>query len=176
MVYVQEMCCENFHSRDEASKQAKRAWHSPWESQQLLHEGPLTHEQQLQQKHSEIDGSCKTPFLETNGPRRPSHPLHASLVNLERAAVRAVPADDVKLLDLLGLDELADLVNVEPTAGGAEDGPALVVDVLDALGGEVERRGLSKHRRGNSSVRKWCRYHAKRYSLHQTRSKRTAGS
>jgi hypothetical protein len=52
-------------------------------------------------------------------------------VDLERAPVRPVAADDEQLVDPVLLEERDDLVEVEASTGGAERGAALVVQGLD---------------------------------------------
>ena len=74
-----------------------------------------------------------------------TYPLHARLVDFESAPMSPVSPYHVQLPNVLRLDEFANLVNVESTTRGGQDGASFVMDVFNVLGGEDKWRCLYEY-------------------------------
>ena len=75
-------------------------------------------------------------------------------MDFESAAMSSVSSNHIQLPYVLRLDEFANLVNVESTARGAQDGASFVMNVFDVLGGEYNWRCLHKSMGSNQDFGK----------------------
>jgi hypothetical protein len=71
-----------------------------------------------------------------------TYPLHARLMDFESAPMSPVSPYHIQLPNVLRLDEFANLVNVESTTRGGQDGASFVMDVFNVLRGEDNWRCL----------------------------------
>ena len=63
-------------------------------------------------------------------------------MDFESAPMSPVSPYHIQLPNVLRLDEFANLVNVESTTRGGQDGASFVMDVFNVLGGEDKWRCL----------------------------------
>jgi hypothetical protein len=68
--------------------------------------------------------------------------LHACLMDFECTTMGAITSNNIQLTNVLGFDEIENLLHVETTSRRTQDGSSLMVDVFHVLGIQYDGRCL----------------------------------